>query len=52
MDSKPQKAYKDYLKGNGELEYALLPFDNEDNAILEKIKKKSQRITPDKKNKN
>lgn len=51
MDSKPKKSYKNYLEGQGKLEYALLPFDDEDVAILEKMKKKSKTITPDKKNK-
>jgi len=51
MESKPKKGFKNYLKGNKKLDYAILPFDNEDAAILEKIKKNSSTITSNKKNK-
>lgn len=37
MGSKARTDFKDYLKGKKKLNYVLLPFDDEDQKILDKI---------------
>ena len=49
MKSDPKKEFKDYLKGEKPLEYAILPFDNEDSTLFDNIKKMKDTITPKKK---
>ena len=45
MAKDPKKKFKDYIKGDTPLEYAILPFDKEDDSIFNKIKGNKKTIT-------
>ena len=45
MSDTVKRKFKNYLKGEKKLQYAILPFDDDDAAILDSIKKNKPRIT-------